>query len=35
MAAEWRRELGECFAIREAEELEGVGGVNGVVLLRL
>jgi hypothetical protein len=28
MAAEWRRELGECFAIRETEELERVGGVK-------
>jgi len=30
MAAEWRGELGEHSAICEAEELERVGGVNGV-----
>ena len=30
MAAEWRRNLGEHSAICEAEELERVGGVNGV-----
>jgi hypothetical protein len=30
MAAEWRGVLGGCSAICEAEELERVGGVNGV-----
>jgi len=28
MAAEWRRELGQHSSIREAEELERVGGVK-------
>ena len=30
MAAEWRRDLGQHSAIREAEEQQRVGGVNGV-----
>lgn len=31
MAAEWRRDVGEHSAIREAEEQQRVGGVNGVL----
>ena len=30
MAAEWRGVLGGCAAIREAKELERVGGVRGI-----
>jgi len=30
LAAEWRRNLGQHSAIREAEEQQRVGGVNGV-----
>ena len=34
MAAEWRRELGEYFAIRETKDLARVGGVKAYIFLR-